>query len=97
MRGTAADDLVAVDLDGDGDTDLATANAWDGTVRVHLSHRDGTFGSSVAGAASGGYAHSVAAGDLNGDGRMDLATLALMSRGSLCSCSSRMARTRQPS
>src|ERR1700750_2963248 len=46
--GKTIDELVAADLDGDGDADLASADRWDGTVSVHLSNRDGTFGSSVA-------------------------------------------------
>ena len=64
MRGRTVDDLVAADLDADGYTDLATADRWDGTVTIHLSNRDGTFVSRVAGSVFGGYAHSVAAGDL---------------------------------
>src|SRR5262245_1249470 len=41
--GKTIDELVAADLDGDGDVDLASADRWDGTMIVHVSNRDGTF------------------------------------------------------
>jgi hypothetical protein len=63
---------VAVgDFDGDGDRDIATANAGD--VSVLLGNGDGTFGGPTGIPlfdASG--PQSVAVGDFNADGKMDL-------------------------
>jgi len=64
--------VFAVDLDGDGDNDLAVAN-WDSdNVSVLLNNGDGTFQSAVNYRA-GDFPHSVFAVDLDGDGHNDLA------------------------
>jgi hypothetical protein len=61
--------LAVGDFDGDGNMDLATANAYD--VSVLLGNSDGTFGApSSLGVV--GYPTSVAVGDFNGDGLLDL-------------------------
>ena len=67
--------VVAADLDGDGDRDLAVANYdpyGSGSISVLKNNGDGTFASAVSYAA--GYTpRSVVATDLDGDGDQDLA------------------------
>ena len=59
---------VAIDdLNGDGELDLAVANADSDNVSVLLGNGDGSFQSAVNYGADDG-ALSVAIGDLNGDG-----------------------------
>jgi hypothetical protein len=60
------------DLNGDGKTDLATANFGD-TVSVLLNTGDGSFQAKLD-YATGDGPGSIAIGDLNGDGKPDLAT-----------------------
>ncbi len=61
------------DLNGDGKSDLATAN-WDsGAVSVLLNTGDGAFQAKLD-YTTGVGPDSVAIGDLNGDGKPDLAT-----------------------
>jgi len=64
--------VFAVDLDGDGDNDLAVANCYSGNVSVLLNNGDGTFQAAVNYGA-GNYPYSVFAVDLDGDGDNDLA------------------------
>jgi hypothetical protein len=64
--------LVAGDFNGDGRTDLATANPGSNDVSVLLGNGDGTFQAEVRYAAES-YPHSLVAGDFNGDGHLDLA------------------------
>jgi hypothetical protein len=66
---------VAVgDFNGDGLTDVVTANASANTVSVLLGHGDGTFAPhsdyAVEGAPIG-----IVVGDFNGDGKLDIATI----------------------
>ncbi|MEZ5964025.1 MAG: VCBS repeat-containing protein [Planctomycetota bacterium] len=70
-------DVVAADLDGDGDLDLAYAQSSEGTsgqaVLVYLNDGHGNFGTErrfVTGQGPTG----IAAGDLDGDGDVDLVT-----------------------
>jgi hypothetical protein len=65
--------LVATDLDGDGNVDVALANYGGNRLNVFLGRGDGTFQPS-SNYQPGGNPIGVAAGDFNGDGRMDLAT-----------------------
>lgn len=65
--------VAAADLDGDGDTDLASANNFTSNVTVLINEGDGTF----AGGANypvGDRPASIIAADLDGDGDTDLAT-----------------------
>ena len=68
-------DLVAIDLDLDGDVDLAAPDTninWVGsTVAVFRNHGDGTFGSSQSFAA-GNAPTGITAADLDGDADVDL-------------------------
>ena len=64
--------LVAGDFNGDGRTDLAVANLFDGTVSVLLGNGDGTFQSRST-SLVGRCPTRSSSGDFNGDGRTDLA------------------------
>mgnify|MGYP006276137065 CR=1 FL=1 len=69
--------VTAADLDGDGDTDLATANDDSSDVSVLLNNGDGTFAApqTYASPFAPPFApQSVTAADLDGDGEIDLAT-----------------------
>ncbi len=80
--------VVISDLDGDGDADLAVANAflsithtthYDARISVLLGNGDGSFADHVD-YLTPGVPRSIAVGDLNGDGRPDLA----VASGRLC-------------
>jgi len=62
--------VIVPDLDGDGRSDLVTANEG-GTVSCRLRRADGGFGSRVDLPTQEGTT-SVAAGDIDGDGLVDL-------------------------
>ena len=72
-----AQDVKAIDLDGDGDLDLAFANGMDNSQNgsvdsfVYLNH-DGSFGSGPDARLPTLGASGVTATDLDGQGRMDL-------------------------
>ncbi|MBT8485307.1 MAG: VCBS repeat-containing protein [Phycisphaerales bacterium] len=77
-------DITGGDVDGDGDPDVITADAFGGatlgggsgsTVSVILNNGDGTFEPSFQTAVGSG-AQSVKAEDLDGDGDADLAVVA---------------------
>ena len=60
------------DFNGDGNADLAAANADNNTVSVLLGNGDGTL-QAAKGYDAGGSAAAIAIGDFNGDGKVDLA------------------------
>lgn len=65
--------VVAADLDGDGDADLATTTNLTGGVSVLLNNGGATFAAPITyGAIQGPL--SIAAADLDSDGDIDLAT-----------------------
>jgi hypothetical protein len=69
--GAESHSVVAHDLDGDGDQDLATAVAISSAIAVSLNNGSGTF-SAPAFYATGAYPKYASVGDVNGDGRADL-------------------------
>jgi hypothetical protein len=60
------------DFNGDGKTDLATANNSDDTVSYLLGNGDGTFQPVIASAFLGQFTTYLATGDINGDGVTDV-------------------------
>jgi uncharacterized repeat protein (TIGR01451 family) len=64
--------MASGDFNGDGKTDLVTANTTAGTVSVLLGNGDGTFQTNVD-YTVGAAAYAVAVGDFNNDGKADLA------------------------
>jgi hypothetical protein len=76
MVGVGPSGIVAADLDGDGDRDLATVNISSGSVTI-LKNRKGKgrfaepASSPVTGVGS--FPDAIAAADLNGDSHVDLA------------------------
>lgn len=68
-------DIVAVDLDGDGHLDLATANGGSDDVSVLLDDGSGDYTIAESSPHSVGPAPAgLVTGDFNGDGHPDLAT-----------------------
>ncbi len=63
--------IFAADLNGDGDVDLATANAYSDNISVLLNAGDGTFAAHVT-YPVGDEPWSIFGGDLDGDGDIDL-------------------------
>jgi len=74
-RYAAGDNPTSVslgDLDGDGDLDMAVANASSADASVLLNNGDGTFAAQTRYAVGDGP-RSVSLGDLDGDGDLDMA------------------------
>lgn len=69
--GAAATTLVAADLDGDGDIDLATDDSGGGHVSVLLNNGDATFAAPVLNVVPANV-RALASGDMDGDGDVDL-------------------------
>ncbi|MBD3232715.1 MAG: hypothetical protein GF315_03215, partial [candidate division Zixibacteria bacterium] len=64
--------VCSVDLNGDGDYDLAVANASSDNVSILINNGDGTFAEDVT-YGVGDEPYSVYSSDLDGDGDYDLA------------------------
>jgi hypothetical protein len=71
--GTHAHSVVLRDVNGDGNTDVITANAGSDTISVLLGNGAGGF-ATAASYATGSQPKSVALGDVNGDGKLDAVT-----------------------
>jgi uncharacterized delta-60 repeat protein len=71
--GTLPNSIAVGDLNGDGKSDLVTANL-DSTASVLLGNGDGSFGSATNIGVGGLEAKAVKIGDFDGDGKADLAT-----------------------
>lgn len=65
--------IVLLDLNGDGKTDIVTADYLANTVSVLLNNGDGTFATHVD-YATGVNPWGICGGDFNGDGKLDIAT-----------------------
>ena len=76
--GNRPQSVTTGDFNGDGITDLATANRVSDDVSVLLGLGDGTFADQQVFAA-GNAPQSVTTGDFNGDGITDLATANVLS------------------
>ena len=70
--GTAPQAVATGDFNGDGNTDLVTANATANTISVLLGNGDGTFRAKVD-YSVGAQPVSLTVGDFNGDGKTDIA------------------------
>ena len=68
--------MVAGDFTGDGNLDLAVANACDDDVSILMGNGDGTFQPAVNYTALGTILDAIVAGDFSGDGNSDLAVVA---------------------
>jgi hypothetical protein len=73
LAGEGVRDVVAADLDGDGDVDLATANELDNTLSVLYNFGNLAFSIPVT-VPVGSRPVSIVADDFDGDGSTDLAT-----------------------
>jgi len=76
QTGSVPIQVVAADLNGDGDVDLAVANRGAplvpaNTVSIFENNGDGTFAGQVVNPV-GGFPNSIFAGDFDGDGKPDL-------------------------
>ncbi|MGH8337382.1 MAG: FG-GAP repeat domain-containing protein, partial [Gammaproteobacteria bacterium] len=69
--GMGARSVVSADLNGDGLSDLVTANSDAGTVSILRRNKDGSL-TPLPQLPAGKTPRSVTAADVNGDGRPDL-------------------------
>ncbi|TLU81707.1 MAG: hypothetical protein FDX30_12260, partial [Chlorobium sp.] len=71
--GNGPESVIAVDVNGDGKSDVVTADFYGNTVSVLMGNGDGTFGAPVT-YATGENPQMVTSGDVNGDGKADIIT-----------------------
>ncbi|MBL8898966.1 MAG: VCBS repeat-containing protein [Planctomycetes bacterium] len=70
--GTGTRGLCVLDVEGDGDMDVVTANRVSSNVALHRNRGDGTFAAATFFDGGGTGETAIAAGDANGDGWADL-------------------------
>ncbi len=71
IYGTSGCEVIASDLDGDGDNDLACTNVHLASISIYMNNGDGTFPGFVQ-YAVGNHPGSLCASDLDADGDSDL-------------------------
>src|SRR5688572_10242463 len=71
--GTNPQGVATADFNGDGRSDVVTANAGSSNVSVRLSNSDGSLQPAQA-IATGINPQSVTVGDVNNDGKIDIIT-----------------------
>lgn len=72
VAGSGVRGLVVLDADGDGFTDVVTANRDDSNISILINNKDGTFASPVNFDAGGEGETAAASADINSDGIMDI-------------------------
>ncbi len=74
ISGSSPENVVAVDVNGDGKPDLVCADFGDDTLTVLTNNGSGGFGTGaiLSVGVAGSEPNSVAAADVNGDGKPDL-------------------------
>jgi hypothetical protein len=64
--------ILAADLDGDGDNDLASANMWSHTLTIFFQTDPGEFAQEPLEIRGVSFPQAIDAADLDGDGDLDL-------------------------
>jgi hypothetical protein len=71
-EGSAPADLKAVDLNGDGKTDLVIADFSKNTVSIYYQQKDGSLFAQPTLSTSGSHPNGLTVADLNGDGKKEI-------------------------
>ncbi|HVY46451.1 MAG TPA: VCBS repeat-containing protein, partial [Minicystis sp.] len=87
--GASPSDLAIGDVDGDGDLDIAVANAGDDTVTLLINDGSGNFTPVTKALPAGSAPSRIAVGDLNADGTADLVLATAAPEGILVVLSAR--------
>jgi hypothetical protein len=70
--GTSPHGLALLDVDGDADLDIVTANSVGNNLSLMRNDGNGVFGAAIHFESGGNGEYGLAAGDMNGDGIADL-------------------------